>query len=272
LLRSSIRHANTLLGDKSTRRADDPRFIDSFGAIESIVISGGQNDAGLFETNLRDERYLPFEGRGVMSTWRIQLPTQFKSFDYSTISDVVLHLRYTARDGGELLRQHASTELSAAVDQMVQADGGQGMARALSLRHEFPTEWYRFVNPPPGANGYQVAKLDLGRERFPFLVQDRIRSLDSIELFVRVTPEYAESHNDSTLKLSLEPDVAAAPAVLPPPALQVAEVNGLLRAEKSSGGALGPWTLTGWLDGNPPVRIASEAIQDMVLVCRYTCS
>ncbi|HVE74606.1 MAG TPA: hypothetical protein VNA30_05890 [Mycobacteriales bacterium] len=264
---SSIRHASTLPGNKYARKgAEDSRFTDSFGTIESIVTSGGQNDAGLFETNLRDERYLPFEGRGVIGTWRIQLPTQFKSFDYQTISDVVLHMRYTAREGGELLRQHASAELSAAVDQMVQAGGGQGMARAFSLRHEFPTEWQRFLNPPPAANGDQLAKLDLGREQFPFLVQDRITAIDSVELFVKVKPEYAESHNDSTLRLSLEPGVAN-----PPAALLVAEVEGLLRAEKSPGGALGTWTLTGWLDGTPHLRIGAEAIQDIVLVCRYTC-
>jgi hypothetical protein len=265
---SSIRHASTLLGDKYARNgADDSRFTDSFGTIESIVTSGGQNDAGLFETSLRDERYLPFEGQGVIGTWRIQLAAPFKSFDYQTISDVVLHMRYTAREGGELLRQHTSAELSAAVDQMIQAEGGQGMARAFSLRHEFPTEWFRFLNPPPDTNGDQSVKLDLSRERFPFVAQDRIKAIDSVELFVKVKPEYAESHNDSTLKLSLEPGVAKSPT-----ALQLAEVAGLLRAEKSPGGALGPWTLTGWLDGTPHLRIGPEATQDIVLVCRYRCS
>ena len=264
---SSIRHANTLLADKYARKPEDPRFSDSFGTIESIVTSGGQNDAGLFETNLRDERYLPFEGRGVIGTWRVQLPTQFKSFDYGTIADVVLHMRYTAREGGELLRQHASAELSAAVDQMVQASGGQGMARAFSLRHEFPTEWYQFLNPPPAASGDQSMKLDLSGERFPLVVQGRIKTIDSVELFVKVRPEYAESHNDSTLSLSLEPGVAN-----PAAALQVAEVEGLLRAEKSPAGALGTWTLTAWLNGTPHLRIGAAAIQDIVLVCRYTCA
>jgi hypothetical protein len=46
----------------------------------------------------------------------------------------------------------------------------------------------------------------------------------------KVRPQYAESHNDSTLSLSLEPGVAN-----PPAALQVAEVEGLLRVEKSPG-------------------------------------
>ncbi|MBL8066243.1 MAG: prepilin-type N-terminal cleavage/methylation domain-containing protein, partial [Chthonomonadaceae bacterium] len=44
------------------------------------------NDSGLFETNLRDERYLPFEGSGAESHWNIELPTSFPAFDYGTIS------------------------------------------------------------------------------------------------------------------------------------------------------------------------------------------
>ncbi|MBA3494224.1 MAG: hypothetical protein H0T87_08970 [Gammaproteobacteria bacterium] len=39
-----------------------------------MVTSSGQDDSGLFETNLRDEPYLPFEGAGVISTWRLEMP------------------------------------------------------------------------------------------------------------------------------------------------------------------------------------------------------
>lgn len=58
---------------------DDPRFADNLGAIQSIATSGGQNDSGLFELNFRDERYLPFEGAGAISRWRIELPIQTKA-------------------------------------------------------------------------------------------------------------------------------------------------------------------------------------------------
>jgi Tc toxin complex TcA C-terminal TcB-binding domain len=35
--------------------------------LQSIVTSSAQNDSGMFETNLRDERFLPFENSGVVS-------------------------------------------------------------------------------------------------------------------------------------------------------------------------------------------------------------
>src|SRR5207237_6801091 len=56
----------------------------------SIATSTGQSDAGVFELSFRDERYLPFEGGGAVSTWELSLPDAFRTFDYGTISDVIL--------------------------------------------------------------------------------------------------------------------------------------------------------------------------------------
>jgi Tc toxin complex TcA C-terminal TcB-binding domain len=267
-LQSSIRHANTLARNKYARQGDnDNRFSDTFGAIQSIVTSGGQNDSGLFESNLRDERYLPFEGHGAIGRWRIQLPTQFKTFDHDTTSDVILHLRYTAREGGELLRQQASTELAAALDEFAHSDGSQGLVQAFSLRHEFPTEWHRFLNPDAGADLDQTLTLPRTRERFSFLFQDRIDTIDTIELFVKVRPGFVEIYNDSMLKLSLAPGSEASSS-----ALELETSAGLLHATKSPAGPLSDWTLTAWLDGNPHMRLDPDSIQDVLLVCRYTCS
>ena len=59
--------------ERNPRKPDDPRFLDMRGASESIVTSSAQGDSGLFEANLRDERYLPFESHGAISRWRIRL-------------------------------------------------------------------------------------------------------------------------------------------------------------------------------------------------------
>jgi hypothetical protein len=64
----------------------------------------------MFETNLCDERFLPFEGAGAISTWTLSLPTN-RSFDYATISDVILHMRYTARNGRQALASQALAAL-----------------------------------------------------------------------------------------------------------------------------------------------------------------
>src|SRR6185295_8570814 len=135
---SSIRHSNALLGGKYGRQNGDSRFVDNVGAVQSIVTSGAQNDSGMFETNLRDERYLPFEGQGAISTWHIEMPQSFKSFDYNTISDVVLHVRYTSRDGSAQLKFQADQELQAALNDFIRFEGARGLMQMFSLRNEFP--------------------------------------------------------------------------------------------------------------------------------------
>lgn len=270
---STIRHANTLLAGKYAREGDDTRFSDSFGTIQSIVTSSGQSDSGLFEANMRDERYLPFEGHGAISMWRIELPKQFKSFDYDTISDVVLHLRYTAREGGALLKQKAALELQTALSEFIRSEGQQGLAQVFSLRHEFSSEWYRFLNPPAGGAGDQTLTMALTKERFPFLFQDKTISITAIELFVKVKQEFSDSHNESTLKLALAAGATAPTSgtATSTDILQLMLWNGLLRTSKDFNNPPPPgaFTLNAWLNASD--RLDPNAIQDILVVCRYTC-
>ena len=98
MVRNSVR-ANNASGVVYPRKtvsnvaADDPRFRDSVGSLQSIATSNAQNDDGLFELNFRDERYLPFEGVGAISQWHLQLPSGVTPFDFNTISHVILHLQ-----------------------------------------------------------------------------------------------------------------------------------------------------------------------------------
>jgi Tc toxin complex TcA C-terminal TcB-binding domain/Neuraminidase-like domain len=75
----------------------DPRFTRHVGTTDSVALSSGRDDAGMFEVNFHDERYLPFEGAGAISHWRLELPRDTNRFDVGTLTDVVLHVRYTAR-------------------------------------------------------------------------------------------------------------------------------------------------------------------------------
>src|SRR5262249_25998408 len=82
LLKSSIRKSPLLRDGSYVREsAEDDRFSDHFGSLQAIVTSTGQNDSGLFETNLRDERYLPFEGSGCVSEWQLELPADPSKHD-----------------------------------------------------------------------------------------------------------------------------------------------------------------------------------------------
>ncbi|MCC6140600.1 MAG: hypothetical protein IT389_08295 [Nitrospira sp.] len=146
LLKSGVRQEPTATAAAPYLRAsgDDSRFTDYFGASEAIVTSSGNGDSGLFEPQLRDERFLPFEGSGVISTWRLELPGKYQQFDYATISDVVLSIRYTARDGGDSLRNAATAAIDAQLSPSSPSTASPlRFSIILSGRADFPSEWAR---------------------------------------------------------------------------------------------------------------------------------
>jgi hypothetical protein len=138
LMSSSVRISSVQNGDYARENEEDQRFRDFRGTIQSIVTSTAQNDAGLFELNLRDERYLPFEGAGVISKWRIELPLGIATFNADTISDVILHFRYTAREAGGL-KQSATDS----VRSILQSEEGKTLM--FSLQQDFPNAWHKFI-------------------------------------------------------------------------------------------------------------------------------
>jgi hypothetical protein len=177
LVKSSTRTASTLLDGAYPRDgAEDGRFSDHFGSVQSIVTSSAQNDSGMFETNLRDERYLPFENSGVISEWILTLPANVAKkerpqFDYGTISDVILQIRYTAREGGELLRAGA-----------IKAVSSLGFTRLFSVRHEFPSEWANFKASTPET---RELTLRLREDHYPYWTRGRNGGTVEVEHFTR---------------------------------------------------------------------------------------
>ena len=174
---------------------DDARFEDHYGNAQAIVTSSGQNDSGLFETNLRDERYLPFEGSGVISEWQLELPANPSArepcpFDYQTIADVILHVRYTARESGAQLRSAALANLKKKIEDAKTV----WKIRLFSVRHDFPTEWARFkAAPKPDADAdadkpvpYAPLSLKLREEHFPFWSHGAQGSIGDVRLFAKI--------------------------------------------------------------------------------------
>ena len=175
-LQSSTLRVSPLLANGAYARngQDDIRFADYFGSTDIIVTSSGTNDSGMFETNLRDDRFLPFEGAGAVGTWNLALPNQIRVFDYSTISDVILHIHYTAREAGDPLGSQATKELA----HMLDTAGQSGQTLMFCLRYDFPTEWSAFIN---GTGAFQMT---LEKSYFPYMVQGaRKLTVDSLVLY-----------------------------------------------------------------------------------------
>lgn len=148
-----------------------------------IVTSSAENDNGLFELRLQDERYLPFEGYGAISTWRLRLNNVRPQFDYASIGDVVLHLRFTARDGGEGFAEKVSEATNKQLNSIALENNRKGLYRLFSARHDFAAEWTRFLNPAPGKD--QVLRLETPPERFPFFTSGLDIKAGAIDVIVR---------------------------------------------------------------------------------------
>jgi hypothetical protein len=152
---------------------DDTTNFLSYQSAESIVTSGGQGDSGLFEANLHDERYLPFEGQGAISSWSIELLGKPRPFDYDTIADLILTIRYTARPGGS----RASAEQAS--DTWLKNNS----ARVFSMRHEFASEWASFTRVTAASGGKSSLKFSLGKAHFPYRLEKVTQPAKRLHLF-----------------------------------------------------------------------------------------
>ncbi|TKC95184.1 neuraminidase-like domain-containing protein [Polyangium fumosum] len=183
MLRSSVRMNSTLLPgeeDGYSRKSADDRWLDHYGAIQAIVTSSGQSDSGLFELVFRDERYLPFEGSGADSTWRIELDGKTNRFDPTAVHDVVLHVRYTARDGGESLKDGALDALGA----LDSSDAGPTGLRLFSAKTDFPDAWHVFLTGE-GEPATHPLSLPFALRHFQPLVGNRQLEIKRVHLFAK---------------------------------------------------------------------------------------
>ncbi|WP_165423928.1 hypothetical protein [Ktedonosporobacter rubrisoli] len=112
------------------------------------------NDSGLFELSFRDERYLPSEGTGAISSWRLSLPRTTKRFDFASLSDVIIQLNYTALDGGQTFTESVQ-RLSA-----LQSSTG---AYYLNFRQVFSGAWFTFLSDHTDAQSRQLEQRQMPR-------------------------------------------------------------------------------------------------------------
>ncbi|HEX7162508.1 MAG TPA: neuraminidase-like domain-containing protein [Trebonia sp.] len=117
---------------------------------QRIAVSRGVDDSGLFSLDFHDERYLPFEGTGAVSSWTLSMPPQTNRIDYGDIADIILKVRYTARDGGGALRSQVMRLYSGTEERYSYLN-----AASFDLSGSFNAQW-RALFSPPGADGIQT--------------------------------------------------------------------------------------------------------------------
>lgn len=206
--------------------ADDVRFVVRNIPVKAIAASSGQNDSDVFELNFRDERYLPFEGAGVVSKWSLELfhdanssdfGRELRQFDYASITDAVLHVKYTAREDAGPFKNGVITHL---MEHFEQNDGTPSM-RILDLRREFPTQWHRFLYPTP-ADGDNVLRVEMSHRLFRAVDSGKSLKINRVILLARCTKA-----EDYTVTLTPRP--------VPPPDVAASIVMELVQSDKYGG-------------------------------------
>ena len=231
--------------------ADDQRFLVNVAPIQAVATSKPEADAGLFQLRFDDERYLPFEGAGAISTWRIELRQADNAIDISQLTDVVLTLAYTARNGG------------AALEAAARAEREKGLARGgikpepqhfVSLKRDVPAAWKKLEET---ASGQEVeVQLPLEANRF----SGRYRDLDlRIERVTAFAIPRGQAGAD-VLKLRLDPPKGSGTEIAgwAPPWPQ----SKILRASGEASGPAGAWKLAVSATG---AKIP-DIVDDIVLV------
>lgn len=162
-----------------TQIYDDDRFRLGYGGVSSIATSTAQADSGLFNLDFRDERLLPFEGSGAISSWRLELPTEVRQFDYDTITDIELQLHYTARDGGQPLRSAAEDDLKHAIWEVLVES--EGLTLMLSAKEAFPDAWEKFLHPAAGQEGDPL-EIPIVRDQLSHVMRQLEATVESVRL------------------------------------------------------------------------------------------
>ncbi|MGM7439871.1 neuraminidase-like domain-containing protein [Streptomyces tunisiensis] len=102
LLQPDRKAVQALLGEDV--EVDANKIEHNVRAQQSITVSLGQGDSGLFQVDFNDPLLLPFEQTGAVSNWQLSMPPATNPIDLSSIADVIFELKYTALDGGSAFR------------------------------------------------------------------------------------------------------------------------------------------------------------------------
>lgn len=183
MTRSHIRKGNTY--SSSTLEAEA-------STVESIATSSAQNDSGVFEMNFRDERYMPFEHKGAVSEWTLELSDLVKQFDFNSISDVIIHMQYTAKEGGatfaDAVKLDFPNKLSAIAPKNI------GLYYAINLKHDMPNQWHALKTA-----GH--ATIRIPKNRLPYFMQGLAPVISEVAVVansehVSTTPYYIAFNSD----------------------------------------------------------------------------
>jgi hypothetical protein len=120
-----------------------------------------ETNSGVFELQFGSDRFLPFEGTGAVSRWRLELGGPPGSYDLRNLTGVTITLKYTALQGGDAFAASVRGLLKP-ID----------VLRAFNLSVDFADAWTAFLQ-----GDSDVVELPLSQALFPNMVSGAIRAI-----------------------------------------------------------------------------------------------
>lgn len=248
----------------------DPRFIYNYAAnSQSIVMGNAQDDPGLFisaiASNIADQRYLPFENAGAISSWHLEMLQINNEVDLSTVGDVVLHLYYTALDGGDGLKS--------AVQANNLANRPTSGIKIFSAVNDFAAPSPTVANPYPQTpwqvflttGATQKLILSISPQKFPPWTRGKTITVTSLTLLAVAWPP-------TTFVLVPQAPLPTAPITMTPVA-GVTEPNVVSATIPTPGTLPATWTFEMQQQGAADFQsLTKNMISDVVLVVSYDAS
>ncbi len=178
----------------------DSNFIDGISPSQALATtigtSSANRDSGLFQLNFNDERYLPFEGAGVKSDWVLELPTVYEQFDYDSISDVILHIDYTARENTGTFKEAVTTYIQENLNEGI----GGGWNELISLKPQFSDAFYKFLHPAPEQTNMET-EFVITNKQFPYIFNGLETKITEMTLLIRLKDRVDVIGNAINMKL-----------------------------------------------------------------------
>jgi hypothetical protein len=189
---------------------------------ESIALSKYINANGLFELRPDDKMLFPFEGSGVATSWTLDMTKGANRFDFNSIADVLLTIRYTAMDEWEY-KNKVLEKLGWDNEGFVSTSSN----RYFSIRNEFPDQWYYFHNPIEGItedslffnpiNTTQDSLMNIETplkwfsmianiSKYDFVPNEENRRISKVTLAVQLSDKFNREEYQIPLKLQFYPE------------------------------------------------------------------
>jgi hypothetical protein len=232
---------------------------------ETVALSAPKDATGLFELipDTDPELLLPFEGSGVDTIWRLELPKAANQFDYTTIGDVLCTIEYEALHSSSY-RQQVIRRLAPQLS----------LDRPFSFRQAFSDQWYDLHNPDQTATPMTV-RFTTSRADFPPNLDD-LTMQQIVLYFARANGEAFEVpveqfHFTEALTGARLPDAGQASGAV--------SLDGIISTRRGNAPnwtsmigkkPVGEWELVLPNTEEMQSRFQNEQIEDILFVITYT--